>query len=109
MTKYENKNNKNNKLNDDLEKMKKNMSKLLNKILEKLINEKLDNLSTKQNYINLNYSDDTINIKMSKLSIDELIILATLFIISIEENYHVEHYNFEEVYKCMNKMKKEVI
>ena len=109
MTKYENKNNKNNKLNDDLEKLKKDMSKLLNKILEELINEKLDNLSTKQNYINLNYSDDKININMSKLSVDELIILATLFIISIEENYHVEHYNFEEVDKCMNKMKKEVI
>ena len=54
------------------------MNKILNKILEKLINEKLDNLSTKQNYINLNYSDDKININMSKLSVDELIILATL-------------------------------
>lgn len=109
MTKYENKNNKNNKLNDDLEKMKKDMSKILNKALEKLINERLDILSTKQNYVNINFSGDTINVNMTKLTNDELIILATLFIISIEENYHIEHYHFENVYKCMNKIKKEVI
>ena len=95
MTKYENKNNKNNKLNDDL---------------EKLITEKLDKLSAKENYINFNFSKNYVSVKMPKLSDDELMILICLLVISVEEKFHLDHYIFEIMYNHMNKIiEKEVI
>ena len=110
MTKYENKNNKNNKLNDDLEKMKKEIIKILDRTLEKLIREKLDKLSAKENHINFNFSKNYVSVKVPKLSDDELMILICLLVISFEAKFHLEHYIFENTYNYINKIiEKEVI
>lgn len=110
MTKYENKNNKNIKSNDDLEKLKKDMNKMLDRTLEKLIKEKLDKLSAKENYINFKFSNNYANVKIPKLSDDEVMILTCLLVISVEETFHLEHYIFENMYNYMNKIiEKEVI
>jgi hypothetical protein len=110
MTKYENKNNKNIKSNDDLEKLKKDMNKMLDRTLEKLIKEKLDKLSAKENYINFNFSKNYVSVKIPKLSDDEVMILICLLVISTEAKFHLEHYIFENMYNYMNKIiEKEVI
>ena len=90
--------------------MTKYENKILDRTLEKLIIEKLDKLSSKQNYINFNFSNNYVNVKISKLSDDELMLLTCLLVISIEEKFHLDHYIFENMYNYMNKIiEKEVI
>lgn len=90
--------------------MTKYENKILDRTLEKLINEKLDKLSAKENYIIFNFSKNYVSVKISKLSDDELILLTCLLVISVEEKFHLDHYIFEIMYNYMNKIiEKEVI
>ena len=84
--------------------MTKYENKILDRTIEKLIREKLDKLSAKENYINFNFSNNYVNIKITKLSDDELMLLTCLFVISVEEKFHLDHYIFENMYNHMNKI-----
>ena len=84
--------------------------KILDRTLEKLIREKLDKLSAKENYINFNFSNNYVSVKIPNLSDDELMLLTCLLVISVEEKFHLDHYIFEIMYNYMNKIiEKEVI
>ena len=84
--------------------------KILDRTLEKLIREKLDKLSAKENYINFNFSNNYVSVKIPNLSDDELMLLTCLLVISVEEKFNLDHYIFEIMYNYMNKIiEKEVI
>ena len=90
--------------------MTKYENKILDRTLEKLIREKLDKLSAKENYINFNFSNNYVSVKISKLSDDELMLLTCLLVISFEAKFHLGHYIFEDMYNYINKIiEKEVI
>ena len=90
--------------------MTKYKNKILDRTLEILIREKLDKLSAKENYINFSFSNNYLSVKITKLSDDEIMLLTCLFVISVEEKFHLDHYIFENMYNYMNKIiEKEVI
>ena len=90
--------------------MTKYENKILDRTLEKLIREKLDKLSSKENYINFKFSKNYVSVKIPKLSDDELMLLTCILVISVEEKFHLDHYIFEIMYNHMNKIiEKEVI
>ena len=88
--------------NNDFKNLKKEMMNTFDKHIERMINQKLNELGTKQNYIDFSYINDKIGISSTKLSDDEKMILSVLFVIAIETKCGVKHDIFEEFYKHIN-------